>query len=112
MKRYGRLQQKEIYGPLCQQTLESRLKRELLTNFGFENMGAVADVLIERFMAIVVFKILAVPWGRCFPVITPLFLCLATSPAGWLPGLRPPLMIWRFGVWGPSSPNRSQSHKA
>lgn len=53
MKRFGRLQQKEIYGPLCQQTLEARLKRELLTNFGFENMGAVADVLIERFLAIV-----------------------------------------------------------
>ena len=53
MKRYGRLEQKETYGPLCQQTLESRLKRELLTNFGFENMGAVADVLIERFLAIV-----------------------------------------------------------
>ncbi len=25
----------------------------MLTNFGFENMGAVADVLIERFLAIV-----------------------------------------------------------
>lgn len=29
------------------------LKRELLTNFGFENMGVVADVLIQRFLAII-----------------------------------------------------------
>jgi hypothetical protein len=53
MKAAGRLAKKNIYGPLCQQTLEARLKRELLTNFGFENMNVVADVLIRRFLAIV-----------------------------------------------------------
>jgi len=53
MKRSGRLHKKAVYGPLCQQTLEAVLKRELLTNFGFENMGVVADVLIQRFLAII-----------------------------------------------------------
>ncbi len=53
MKTSGRLSQKAIYGPLSQQTLEAVLKRELLTNFGFENMGIVADVLIQRFLAII-----------------------------------------------------------
>ena len=53
MKTTGHLQQKAIYGPLCQQTLEARLKRELLTNFGFEHMGVIAEVLIQRFLAII-----------------------------------------------------------
>lgn len=53
MKSSGRLQKKAVYGPLSQQTLEAVLKRELLTNFGFENMGAVADVLIQRFLDII-----------------------------------------------------------
>jgi hypothetical protein len=53
MKRSGRLQKKAVYGPLCQQTLEAVLKRELMTNFGFENMGVIADVLIQRFLAII-----------------------------------------------------------
>jgi hypothetical protein len=53
MKAPSRLHKKALYGPLSQQTLESRLKRELLTNFGFEGMSVVADVLIERFLAIV-----------------------------------------------------------
>ena len=53
MKTVNRLMKKAVYGPLCQQTLEAALKRELMTNFGFENMGVVADVLIERFLAIV-----------------------------------------------------------
>jgi len=53
MKRSGRLHKKAVYGPLCQQTLEAVLKRELMTNFGFENMGVVADVLIQRFLAII-----------------------------------------------------------
>ena len=48
-----RLSNKAIYGPLSQKTLHSALKRELLTNFGFENMALVADLLIERFLAIV-----------------------------------------------------------
>lgn len=49
----GRLHKKVTYGPLCQQTLEAVLKRELMTNFGFENMGVIADVLIQRFLTIV-----------------------------------------------------------
>jgi len=48
-----RLSNKAIYGPLSQKTLRSALKRELLNNFGFENMALVADLLIERFLAIV-----------------------------------------------------------
>lgn len=48
-----RLSNKAIYGPLSQKTLHSALKRELLTHFGFENMALVADLLIERFLAIV-----------------------------------------------------------
>lgn len=53
MKKSGRLNKKAVYGPLCQQTLKAVLKRELLTNFGFENMGVVADVLIKRFLTII-----------------------------------------------------------
>lgn len=53
MKTSGRLQKKAVYGPLNQQTLEAVLKRELLTNFGFENMGVIADVLIQRFLNII-----------------------------------------------------------
>lgn len=47
-----RLSNKAIYGPLSQKTLRSALRRELLTNFGFENMALVADLLIDRFLAI------------------------------------------------------------
>jgi hypothetical protein len=53
MKTLGRLHKKAVYGPLCQQTLEAVLKRELMTNFGFENMGLIADVLIQRFLSII-----------------------------------------------------------
>lgn len=48
-----RLRNKAIYGPLSEKTLHSALKRELLTNFGFENMALVADLLIDRFLALV-----------------------------------------------------------
>jgi len=48
-----RLSNKAIYGPLAQKTLHSALKRQLLTNFGFENMALIADLLIDRFLAIV-----------------------------------------------------------
>ena len=48
-----RLRNKAIYGPLSEKTLHSALKRELLTNFGFENMALIADLLINRFLAIV-----------------------------------------------------------
>jgi hypothetical protein len=53
MKTYGRLRKKAVYGPLCRQTLKAVLKRELMTNFRFENMGVIADVLIQRFLAII-----------------------------------------------------------
>lgn len=48
-----RLRNKAVYGPLSQKTLRSALKRELLTNFGFENMTLIADLLIDRFLNIV-----------------------------------------------------------
>lgn len=48
-----RLHQKVIYGPLSQKTLKNALKRELLTNFGFENMQIIADTLIDRFLKII-----------------------------------------------------------
>ena len=47
---YKRLQAKKVYGALMGKDIRSILKRELLTNFGFENMGAIADILIERFI--------------------------------------------------------------
>jgi len=40
------------YGPLAQKTLHNILKRELLEQFGFENMGLIADALIQRFLEI------------------------------------------------------------
>lgn len=45
--------QKAIYGPLGKKSLHSALKRELLTNFGFESMHLMAEILIERFLALV-----------------------------------------------------------
>ena len=48
-----RLSNKAVYGPLTQKTLHSALKRELMTNFGFENMALIADLLIERLLALV-----------------------------------------------------------
>ena len=50
---YKRLHAKELYGPLIAKDIRTVLKRELMTNFGFENMGAIADILIERFLAII-----------------------------------------------------------
>ena len=49
---YRRLHQKDAYGALMGKDLRSILNRELITNFGFENMAAIADLLIERFLAI------------------------------------------------------------
>ena len=63
-----RLSNKAIYGPLSQKTLHSALKRELLTNFGFENMTLVADLLIERMLAIV--DEFSLPQGRLQPYQT------------------------------------------
>lgn len=50
---HKRLSNKAIYGPLSQKTLHSALRRELLTNFGFENMALIADLLIDRLLGIV-----------------------------------------------------------
>jgi hypothetical protein len=50
---YKRLHAKENYGPLLEKDIRTILKRELLTNFGFDNMGAIADLLIDRFLTII-----------------------------------------------------------
>ena len=52
-KAYRRLDTKKKYGALQSKDIRSVLKKELITNFGFENMGAIADLLIERFLRIV-----------------------------------------------------------
>ncbi len=49
---YTRQHYKDVYGPLSQKTLHNVLKRELLEQFGFENMGLIADALIKRFLEI------------------------------------------------------------
>lgn len=65
---HKRLSNKATYGPLSQKTLHSALKRELLTNFGFENMVLIADLLIDRFLAIV--TEFSVPLDRLHPYQT------------------------------------------
>lgn len=50
--RISRAHYKAHYGPLAQKTLPNILKRELMEQFGFENMGLIADRLIERFLDI------------------------------------------------------------
>ena len=49
---YERQDIKFRYGPLAQKTLHNMLKRELVEQFGFENMGLIADGLIHRFLEI------------------------------------------------------------
>jgi hypothetical protein len=48
-----RLSQKKFYGPAADKNLRGILRKELLTNFGFEQMFLMADVLIDRFLAII-----------------------------------------------------------
>jgi hypothetical protein len=48
-----RLTQKEYYGPAANKNLRGILRKELLTNFGFEQMFLMADVLIDRFLALI-----------------------------------------------------------
>jgi hypothetical protein len=48
-----RLSQQETYGPAANKNIRGILRKELLTNFGFEHMFLMADVLIDRFLAIV-----------------------------------------------------------
>ena len=50
---YERQDIKFRYGPLAQKTLHNVLKRELVEQFGFENMGLIADGLIHRFLEII-----------------------------------------------------------
>lgn len=51
--RFSRTHYKAVYGPMVQKTLHNILKRELMEQFGFENMGLIADRLIERFLEII-----------------------------------------------------------
>lgn len=44
---------KAVYGPSTGKTLHNLLKRELVTNFGYEDKLKIADLLIETFMDIV-----------------------------------------------------------
>ena len=50
---FGRSDHKDHYGPVCSKNLRGILRQELLTNFGFEHMFLMADVLIDRFMEII-----------------------------------------------------------
>jgi hypothetical protein len=50
--RFTRQHYKAVYGPLAQKTLPNILKRELMEQFGFENMGLIAEGLIKRFLEI------------------------------------------------------------
>jgi len=49
----ARLSQKEKYGPAANKNIRAILRKELLTNFGFEHMFLMADVLIDRFLGII-----------------------------------------------------------
>ena len=48
-----RLSLGKFYRPAADKNLRGILRQELLTNFGFEHMFLMADVLIDRFLAIV-----------------------------------------------------------
>ncbi len=50
--RFKRLYYKTIYGPLAAKNIHNILKKELMDQFGFENMGLIADSLIKRFIEI------------------------------------------------------------
>jgi len=51
--KFKRLYNKQLYGPLAQKSLHNILKRELMEQFGFENMGLIADALVARFLALI-----------------------------------------------------------
>jgi hypothetical protein len=48
-----RLYQKAKYGPAANKNIRAVLRKELLTNFGFEHMFLMADILIDRFLEII-----------------------------------------------------------
>lgn len=45
--------QRDMYGAVADKNIQAVLRKELLTNFGFEHMFLMADVLIGRFLQIV-----------------------------------------------------------
>jgi len=45
--------QRDHYGPAADKNIRGILRQELLTNFGFEHMFLMADVLIDRFLKII-----------------------------------------------------------
>ena len=49
----ARSRAKALYGPSQKKTLHNLLKRELLFNFGYEDKGKIADVLINSFLEII-----------------------------------------------------------
>lgn len=51
--KFKRLHNKQLYGPLAQKSLHNILKRELMEQFGFENMGLIADALVARFLHLI-----------------------------------------------------------
>ena len=48
-----RSDQKDHYGPAASKNIRGILRQELLSNFGFESMFLMADVLIDRFLKII-----------------------------------------------------------
>jgi hypothetical protein len=48
-----RLDHKDHYGPGASKNIRGILRQELLSNFGFEHMFLMADVLIDRFLKII-----------------------------------------------------------
>jgi hypothetical protein len=48
-----RLHQNDHYGPAADKNIRGILRQELLSNFGFEHMFLMADVLIDRFLEII-----------------------------------------------------------
>jgi hypothetical protein len=47
------LDHKDHYGPAASKNIRGILRQELLSNFGFEHMFLMADVLIDRFLKII-----------------------------------------------------------
>lgn len=48
-----RSDEKDHYGPAASKNIRGILRQELLSNFGFEHMFLMADVLIDRFLKII-----------------------------------------------------------
>lgn len=50
---FRRSHQRDHYGPAANKSIRGILRQELLSNFGFEHMFLMADVLIDRFLKII-----------------------------------------------------------